>query len=92
MNRIPTITFGLSLSAFTAFSYIFCVLFDLWLPYYAMHEIWQNLLPGFVWLTWPSFFLGLAEAYAYGWYIALVFSLISYFLLLMSRAFTTKLH
>ena len=32
----------------------------------------RELLPGFVWLSWKSFFLGLVEAYAYGWYLALV--------------------
>ncbi|MCF8467915.1 MAG: hypothetical protein K9G33_10975 [Sneathiella sp.] len=90
MNRIHATTFGLSLSAFIAISYVFFVLFDLWLPNYAMHEIWQNLLPGFTWLTWPSFFLGLTEAYAYGWYIALVFSLTSYFLFFMERVITAK--
>ncbi len=91
MNRRSTITFGLSLSAFTSFSYIFCILFDLWLPSYAMHEIWQNLLPGFVWLTWPSFFLGLIESYAYGWYIAMAFSLVSYFLFFTERVIVTKI-
>ncbi len=30
----------------------------------------QTWLPGFVWLTAPSFVLGLAGSYAYGWLIA----------------------
>ena len=38
-----------------------------------MYETWLRLLPGFTWLSWPSFLLGLAESFAYGWYIALVF-------------------
>ena len=32
-----------------------------------------KLLPGFTWLTWPSFLLGLIEAFLYGIYFGLVF-------------------
>ena len=38
-----------------------------------MNPVWAPLLPGFAWLSWPSFFLGLIETFAYGWYVALVF-------------------
>jgi hypothetical protein len=38
-----------------------------------MYPVWAKLLPGFTWLTWPSFFLGLVESFAYGWYVALIF-------------------
>jgi hypothetical protein len=31
------------------------------------------LLPGFTWISWPSFLLGLIWAFAIGWYITLVF-------------------
>lgn len=72
-RRIPIVLLGYSLSLFLAATYVICVLFDLWLPEYAMNPVWGRLLPGFVWLTWPSFFLGLAETLAYGWYAALVF-------------------
>ncbi len=71
--RIPVLALGLSLGLFLALTYVLCVLFDLWFPAQAMHQTWLRLLPGFTWLTWPSFFLGLAESFAYGWYIALVF-------------------
>jgi len=70
---IPIVALGLSLSAFLVVSYVLCVLFDLWLPAQAMNPVWSPLLPGFTWLTWPSFFLGLVEIFAYGWYVALVF-------------------
>ena len=33
---------------------------------------WLKLLPGFEWLSWPSFFIGLAESYGYGWYFTLI--------------------
>ena len=71
--RIPVVALGLSLSAFLAISYVLCVLFDLWFPAQAMNPVWSPLLPGFAWLSWPSFFLGLVETFAYGWYVALVF-------------------
>ena len=31
------------------------------------------LLPGFTWLTWQSFLLGLVESFLYGIYFGLVF-------------------
>lgn len=71
--RIPVVVFGTSLGLFFGLTYIACVLFDLWFPEQAMHPAWQAFLPGFTWLTWPSFLLGLVESVAYGWYVALVF-------------------
>ena len=38
----------------------------------AMYRSWQALLPGFTWLNWSSFFLGLVESYGYGWYVTLI--------------------
>ena len=64
---------GMGLSLFLVLTFILCVLFDLWFPELAMNSVWSPLLPGFVWLTWPSFLLGLVETFAYGWYVALVF-------------------
>ncbi|MFQ5774945.1 MAG: DUF5676 family membrane protein [Kiloniellaceae bacterium] len=72
--RIPVVALGLSLGTFLVVTYVLCVLFDLWFPSQAMNPLWAPLLPGFTWLTWPSFFLGLVEAFAYGWYVALVFA------------------
>jgi hypothetical protein len=71
--RIPVVAFGMSLGIFLALTFVLCVLFDLWLPEKAMNPVWAPLLPGFTWIDWPSFFLGLIEAFAYGWYVALVF-------------------
>ena len=64
---------GTSLGLFFAITYVLCVGFDLIFPQHAMYETWLKLLPGFTWLTWPSFLLGLVETFAYGWYVALVF-------------------
>jgi len=71
--RVHVIALGMSLGLFLAFTFTICVAFDLLFPGQAMYQTWLRLLPGFTWISWPSFFLGLIESYAYGWYIALVF-------------------
>lgn len=72
--RIPVLAFGMSLGLFLAITFTLCVIFDLLFPGMAMRETWLRLLPGFVWLTWPAFLLGLVESFAYGWFVALVFA------------------
>ncbi len=72
--RIPLIPLGIGLSAFLAISYLLCILLGLFGGWdWGLHQPWLQFLPGFTWLTWPSFFLGLAESIAYGWYAALLF-------------------
>ncbi len=71
--RIPVFSFGLSLGLFLAITYVLCIGFDLLFPGQAMYQTWLRLLPGFTWLNWPSFLLGLIESFAYGWYVALIF-------------------
>jgi hypothetical protein len=73
VSRIPVTALGTSLGIFLALTFLVCVLFDLWFPALAMNPVWAPLLPGFTWISWTSFLLGLTEAFAYGWYIALVF-------------------
>jgi len=63
---------GHATSLFLAITFAICVAFDLVFPQWAMYETWRQLLPGFEWISWPSFFLGLVESYAYGWYFALI--------------------
>ena len=63
---------GHATSLLLAITYSLCVLFDLVLPAHAMYRAWVALLPGFEWLTWKSFLLGLVESYGYGWFFALV--------------------
>jgi len=63
---------GHATSLFLAITFVLCVAFDLIAPGYAMSEAWAPLLPGFTGLDWRSFFIGLVESYAYGWYVALV--------------------
>jgi 2TM family of unknown function (DUF5676) len=73
VSRIPIVALGLSLSLFLGLSFALCVLLGLVLPEFGLHQPWLQFLPGFTWLTWPSFFLGLIESFAYGWYVALIF-------------------
>ena len=84
MNRsIPLPAVGHATSLFLAISFAVCVAGDLVMPAHEMHTAWQRLLPGFEWISWGSFFLGLLESYAYGWYIALI--LVPIFNLTVSR-------
>ena len=69
---IPLLAVGHATSLFLAVTFVVCVAFDLLFPEHAMYEAWFKLLPGFEWLSWGSFFLGLVESYGYGWYFALI--------------------
>ncbi len=55
-----------------AITFTLCVIFDLLFPQHAMYQSWRALLPGFEWLSWKSFGIGLVESYFYGWYFALI--------------------
>jgi hypothetical protein len=63
---------GHATSLFLAITFVLCVAFDLAFPDMAMYRSWQALLPGFTWISGPSFLLGLVECYGYGWYAALI--------------------
>lgn len=69
---LSLVAVGHATSLFLAISFALCVGLDLVFPAHAMYEAWQKLLPGFHWISWGSFLLGLIESYAYGWYIALI--------------------
>jgi cytochrome c biogenesis protein CcdA len=65
---------GHATSLFLAITFALCVAFDLLFPSHAMFRVWQELLPGFEWISWRSFALGLIESYAYGWFVALIWT------------------
>lgn len=71
--QLPVTALGMALGLFLAVTFVLCVAYGLIFPRDPMYPAWQALLPGFTWLSWPSFLLGLAESFAYGWYIALIF-------------------
>jgi hypothetical protein len=73
-KRIAVIPLGLSLGLFFVITFVLCVLYGLATPAEPMHRLLPMLLPGFTWISWPSFLLGLAWAFGYGWYVALIFA------------------
>jgi hypothetical protein len=73
-HRLALVPVGLSLSLLLAISYVLCVALGLVWWDAGLHTPYLQFLPGFTWLDWRSFFLGLVEVLAYGWYIALVFT------------------
>ncbi|MEO1169852.1 MAG: DUF5676 family membrane protein [Pseudomonadota bacterium] len=67
-------TVGNALSLFLAVTFTICVVWGLFAPENLhMHAAWQDLLPGFEWISFPSFLIGLVGAYLYGWFGAVVF-------------------
>ena len=71
MLNIKVVTW--SLSIWTTFSFVFCVVYGMLTPSSVhMYEFLEQVLPGFEWLSWSSFCLGLAESYGYGWFFALI--------------------
>jgi hypothetical protein len=73
-TSVSIVTLGLSLGVFFAITYVICIVGYLVAPGFPVrHAALSIFLPGFELLTWRSFFLGLVEAFIWGWYIALVF-------------------
>ncbi len=73
VNKLCFKPVALSVSIFLAMTYILCVAYGLIFHEYAMYKAWETLLPGFSWLTWTTFLIGLVETILYGIYVALVF-------------------
>jgi uncharacterized protein DUF5676 len=73
MNRsVSLAAAGHATSLFLAISFTLCVVADLIFPQHQMYSVWQRLLPGFEWISFGSYALGLVESYAYGWYFTLI--------------------
>ena len=73
-SRLSLTAVGHATSLLFLISFILCVGFDFIFPEHAMYQSWQKLLPGFEWISWKSFLLGIIESYAYGWYVALIWT------------------
>lgn len=71
-HGVSLIAVGHASSLLLAITFTLCVAFDLLFPGMAMYQVWLTLLPGFEWLSWPSFVLGLVESYGYGCYFTLI--------------------
>jgi hypothetical protein len=64
--------FGQATSLFCAITFALCVGFHVLFPNQAIYRAFENLLPGFTWINWTSFGVGLLESYGYGWFAALI--------------------
>ena len=75
MNQLNIRVVTWSLATFTSFSFVACVLYGFIVPE-SLHlvQFLEITLPGFKWLTVPSFFIGLIESFLYGVYAGLVFT------------------
>jgi len=73
-SRISIMPLGLTLSFFLVITYVLCVIYGLLGFQQGMHQLLFQIIPGFTWITWPSFFIGLFWTFVWGWYIALVFA------------------
>ena len=63
-----------ALGIFAALTFLVCVIYGLVTPPgLHMHELLEQALPAFKWLTWWGFLLGLAESFLYGAYTGMVF-------------------
>jgi hypothetical protein len=71
-NSLSFSAVGHATSLFFAISFFLCVVVSLLFPSHTMAQSLRQLLPGFEWLTWKGFFLGLIESYGYGWYVTLI--------------------
>jgi hypothetical protein len=68
--NVVTSTLGIS----TAFTFVFCVAYGLAVPESLhMHVFLEQVLPGFEWLSWSAFAIGLVESFLYGVYAGLVY-------------------
>jgi hypothetical protein len=72
-TRLAIVPLGLGLSAFGVVSYVLCILFGILVSERGMHQLLPQLLPWFIWITWPSFFIGLIWSFVCGWYVAVLF-------------------
>ena len=75
MNQLNIRVVTWSLATFTSSSFVICVVYGLIVPE-SLHlvQFLEITLPGFKWLTVPSFFIGLIESFLYGVYAGLVFT------------------
>ena len=71
--RLDWKVLGSATACTLAFGYVVCVAYDL-LFAQEMFRVWMALLPGFRWISWASFLLGLIEVLAYGLFFGLVFA------------------
>lgn len=71
MFNVKTLALSLALTA--AITYVLCILYGLIVPpQYHAAELLEKILPGFRWLTFGGFMIGLVETFLYGGYTGLL--------------------
>ena len=70
-TRLGIVPLGMSLGFTFVISYVLCVVYGILGFQQGMHQLLFQIFPGFTWITWPSFFLGLFWSFVFGWYIAI---------------------
>ncbi|MEO6953046.1 MAG: DUF5676 family membrane protein [Polyangia bacterium] len=71
--RLDWKSLGAATACFLALNYLICVSYCL-LFGAQMYRAWIELLPGFHWISWGSFLLGLVETVGYGLFFGVVFA------------------
>lgn len=75
MLNIKVVTWALGM--FGALTFVVCVLYGLIVPESLhMTGFLEQVLPGFRWLTFSGFVIGLAESFLYGVYAGVAYSAI----------------
>ncbi len=66
---------ALALGLFLTITFTLCVIWGLLFPHTSFQQaLLGAVFPGFIWLSWTSFFVGLAESFLYGIFIAAISS------------------
>lgn len=72
MLNIKVVTWSLAIS--TAFTFVFCIVYGLLTPASTHMVVFlEQVLPGFEWLSWRGFLVGLIQSFLYGAYAGLVY-------------------
>jgi hypothetical protein len=75
-TRLDIVPLGLSLGITFVISYVLCIVYGILGFQQGMHQLLFQIFPGFTWITWPSFFLGLFWSFVFGWYVAILRALV----------------
>lgn len=74
MKKLQFWPIAWTLSIFLTLIYTLDVIAGLLFPnWYVMQRIWELVLPGFTYISWGSFFVGLVESFVFGILSALLF-------------------
>ncbi|MBU0590414.1 MAG: hypothetical protein KJ852_12195 [Gammaproteobacteria bacterium] len=72
MLNMKVVSWSLGITSLVSF--VLCVTYGLATPESLhMHEFLEQILPGFKWLSWTAFLIGLLESFLYGAYAGMVY-------------------